>query len=292
MHTAPASRARMLALPIALIVLAVIAWLPLLDTLSAGYVDAGFKRSATTFAVARSLNAGISFLQSTTVNVSIPLLGSGGSIAPGELLDPLNDMVEDFSNIMLFITAAFALQKLLLVMGASSLLPLLLSAGAALVAACAWQGWRVPRPLLSALLVLLMARFGLPLAAIGSDLAWSRFMQQDYSNATQALDRGAHQVDSLRSQMSAAKPAAEQERSTFDRIMRGLHEAGEVLSSPLQSAKQLYETLRSQADQWVNHMIHLIVYFLMQALLIPLLLFWAMARTLRMAFAAAKADAR
>lgn len=99
MHTAPVSRARRLALPIALIVLAVIAWLPALDTLSASYVDAGFKRSAATFALARSLNAGISFLQSTTVEVRIPLLGSGGSISPGELLDPLNDMVEDFSNI-------------------------------------------------------------------------------------------------------------------------------------------------------------------------------------------------
>ena len=88
------------------------AWLRPLDDLAGAQAQAGFKRAVASFATARALNAVISVVQGT--ELSVQPLGVGVTLAPGQMLDPLNDLVERFSDLMLMASVAFGVQLLLI----------------------------------------------------------------------------------------------------------------------------------------------------------------------------------
>jgi hypothetical protein len=71
-------------------------WFYPVDTLSKTIVDDSLKEAVIVFGVAKGLNAAISMAQGTQIT-AIP----GFIIAIGEALDPLNDLVEQFSWVML-----------------------------------------------------------------------------------------------------------------------------------------------------------------------------------------------
>jgi len=82
-----------------------------IDEVSIQYYDQAFERASIAFVVARTLNAIISVAQSLTVTPVI------GELSLGEILDPINDMIERFSLVMLIVTIVIGVQKLLLEIG-------------------------------------------------------------------------------------------------------------------------------------------------------------------------------
>ncbi len=67
------------------------------------------------YAVARGLNAVVSMAQGT--EISIEPLGVGVTLAPGEILDPLNDLIEQVSTVLLIASASIGMQKIIVAMG-------------------------------------------------------------------------------------------------------------------------------------------------------------------------------
>ena len=84
------------------------------DSRSDAYADEAFKRALVTFAVARSLNGVISVAQGTEVAVEPG--GVGVNFTVGQILDPINDLVEQFSSVMLVAASSLGLQNVLLSM--------------------------------------------------------------------------------------------------------------------------------------------------------------------------------
>jgi hypothetical protein len=91
------------------------AWLAPLDLPAMQQVDAGLKRALVSFATARALNAVISVAQGT--QASVQPLGVGVTLSPGQILDPVNDLVEKFSDLMLVASVVFGIQKVLISIG-------------------------------------------------------------------------------------------------------------------------------------------------------------------------------
>ena len=104
--------ARRLVAMLVMAALVACAWLAPLDAPATRQIDAGLKRALLTFAAARALNSVISVAQAT--EVSLQPLGVGVTLAPGQLLDPVNDLVELFSNLMLAASVSFGVQKILI----------------------------------------------------------------------------------------------------------------------------------------------------------------------------------
>ena len=73
------------------------------------YIDNSFNVASTTFVAARGLNAVISVVQGTELAM-VPL-GIGMTLTPGQILDPVNDLVEQFSWVMLASTTAIGIEK-------------------------------------------------------------------------------------------------------------------------------------------------------------------------------------
>ena len=91
-----------------------LAVLPVADEVGAGHVDAALKRALLGYAVARGLNGAISVAQGT--EGAVQPAGVGVNFAPGEILDPINDLVERFSWIMMLAASSLGVQKVLLAM--------------------------------------------------------------------------------------------------------------------------------------------------------------------------------
>ena len=95
-----------------------------------------FDRAVYSFALAKGLNAIISVLQSSEVNFS--LFVAGGTIGVGQILDPVNDLVERFSMIMLISSVSLGLQHLLLLLAKSTFLKLALLVSSFAVLLALW----------------------------------------------------------------------------------------------------------------------------------------------------------
>lgn len=263
--------ARRTLLLLALLALLLGTWLAPLDQPAMQQVDAGLKRALVSFAAARALNAVISVAQGT--EVSVEPLGVGVTLTPGQLLDPVNDLVEQFSNLMLMASVAFGIQKILISMGGYWLISVLLSVTAIGWAVLEFRGQRAPRWLRGLLVITLMLRFAIPVVTLGSDLLWQKFLAADYEASQQVISSSTGQVASL----NPALPQDSVQPGWLDRMKGWVTPNGEI--------KARFEKLKQAAEQAVEHIIKLIVIFLLQTLVIPLLLLWGLTALAKAALA-------
>ena len=84
-------------------------WFSPMDLPAMQQVDAGLNRAAICYGAARSINALISAAQGT--EISLAPAGLGVILTPGQALEPINDMVKDFANLMLAASVSFGVQK-------------------------------------------------------------------------------------------------------------------------------------------------------------------------------------
>ena len=235
------------------------AWVAPLDATANRQIDAGLKRALVSFAAARTMNAVISVAQGTAI--SLQPMGVGVNLTVGQVLEPVNHVIEQFSTLMLVASVAFGIQKVLVGVGAHWLVSLLVTVTAA--------GWAVlllrrkPAPwLMQCLVVLLMIRFAIPVVTIGGDLVFQHFMAADYASSQSILDRTATQA-------GAANPVgvAADKQSLFETMKSwaGSQEA---------RLKENFASLKRAAEQATEHVIRLMVIFVLQTLVVPLALLW------------------
>ena len=70
-----------------------------LDRLGLSQTQAGFTRALVTYGLVRAMNGVISVAQGT--ELALEPAGIGVTFTPGEILDPINDLVERFALVLL-----------------------------------------------------------------------------------------------------------------------------------------------------------------------------------------------
>ena len=248
------------------------------DRASEAYLDTAMRNALVTFAVARVLNAGISVVQAT--DVSFSPAGIGVTVAPGEVLDPLNDLIEQFSWVMLVAASSVGIQKLLLAIGGSLQFSVLITAALALYLLALWHpGLRRSRFMRFAYVaaaVLVALRFSMAIVLLGNEMVYRQFLEHDYREASAGLDIAKEKIESLSAEREAAQsevvPGGE---SGFSDRMRGLWNGA---AEKLNPARHL-EALKTAASEATDHVIRLIVVFVLQTVLLPLLFLWGLYRT-------------
>lgn len=257
------TRRVLLALGAALVVAA--SWLSPIDTQAGKQVDAGLKRALISYAGARALDALVSVAQGT--ELALEPGGVGVVLSPGQVLDPVNDLVEQFADLMLAASVAFGAQKVLLAVGGHWLVSASLT-----IALLAWAAWRqrrgaAPGWLSRLLAVLLMVRFALPLAVIGSDALFEHFMAADYRASQQGVDAVAGQLDAPAAH-GAGAPAG-----WIERFKDWAAQPGDL--------KARYAEMKNAAEQVIERIVKLIVIFVLQTIVLPILLLWSLWSVLR-----------
>lgn len=238
------------------------AWYPPIQDLANEQVDAGLQRALISFASARTLNGLISVLQGT--EVSLQPLGVGVTLTLGQVLDPVNDLVEQFSSLMLIAAVAFGVQKALLAIGAHWVISLLVTVLAAIWASLHLrQG--APAWLSGLLLVLLMVRFAIPVTTMGSDLVFQQLLAKDYQTQQASMEAASGEL----SELAPKGPPAGESGGWWDRMKDRAASAMPHVD---------YDAIRKAVEDLPERVIRLIVIFVLQTMVIPVLLLWALYR--------------
>ena len=242
--------------------IAAASWLPQIDNSATQSIDQGFQRALISFASARALNAAISVAQGT--EASVEPAGVGFTFTPGEVLDPVNDLVEQFSNLMLLASLSFGVQKILISMGGYWLVSVLLTLFAAI-----WISRRITQKQRShwvsrLLILLIVVRFAIPAITFGSDLLFEKFMLEEYETSQHFIDSSSNEMQEHNNATAAAGPPTE-DLGVIDRIRSWSQNIS--FESPV-------DKLQETADMAIEHIVTLMVIFIMQTLILPLLILW------------------
>jgi hypothetical protein len=247
----------------------------IIDRFGLRYTEDGFKRALITFAVARSLNGVISVAQGT--EVALQPAGVGINFAPGQILDPVNDLIEHFSWVMLVSTTSLGLQKVLLQIFASPHFTLLLAIVMALALALLWRSrdgtQLLGRFFYRAMLLLLVLRFVVPLVALGSELLFTTFLQPQYESTTQGIEQVREEIGRIHhGSTMAALPA---ENSLLGRAREWYQSTLQAID--IEATLKQYQQAAAEVSE---QLVQLIVIFVLQTVLLPLLFLWGIGRVL------------
>lgn len=128
-----------------------------------------FKINLTVYAIARGLNAVILIVKGT--EASIEPLGGGVTLTSGEILDPLNGLIEQFSLVLLIASASLGIQQILVAIGDIAAFRWLLASLALLTIILLLMQSLTPfwqRKLISLVVILSLLRLMVPMTALVS----------------------------------------------------------------------------------------------------------------------------
>ncbi|HEX5636394.1 MAG TPA: hypothetical protein VFY78_04850 [Gammaproteobacteria bacterium] len=259
------------ALAVALLAVMYTGWL---DNSAKDYTEQGLKRVLVTYAVARGLNGLISVAQGT--EVSVEPVGIGMTFTPGQILDPVNDLIEQFSWLVLASGVSLGIQRLLIVMTGSTGFTILVSvmvAGA--LAACWWQ--KIPetvsRVITRIAVILLMLRLVIPVIALLNQAVYWYFLQPQYESSQTVLEQSGFQLQQQQPVKTISAPP--QNEAMMDKLKRAYQSATDAVDIDAR-----LDRIKQVASNMSERILDLMVVFLVQSLLFPLLFIWLAYRLL------------
>ena len=234
--------------------------------------DRVFRQALLTYAAARSLDAAVSLAEGT--ELALEPRGIGVTISAGEILEPLDDLVEQFSSLMLVSTTSLGIQSLLLRASAWGFLTGLLVVVLAARVASLFLSDRIP-PRLGTIVgkvatLLLLARFAVPAYALGTTWVFERFLQPGQEEAVLTLEETSGDVREME-----RLDAEDVEPGLAGRVSRWFSGALERLD-----VTERVEALRERVGEAVDHLVHLMVVFVLQTLVLPVAFLWVLSRAL------------
>ncbi len=246
------------------------------DKAAEEYLDESLKRALYTFAVARGVNGVISVVQNTAVSVSPA--GVGVSLAAGEILDPVNDLVERFSWVMLVSSTSLGIQKIMSSLGKWIGFDILLAFSMVVLCIGVW----LPRIRsfdlrvfgIKLALVAFAVRFFVPVAGFAGNKVYDLFLKSEYDRASQNL--GAMSEKLRESEIVAGEKLDKKEEAGFiDGIKDYYGDAKRALA-----LKEKIEGLQQGMSEYADYIIDLIVVFTLQTVVLPLVFLWLLVRTI------------
>jgi hypothetical protein len=263
-----------------LLLAAILSVTPFVDQRAAADYEQLFQRAFITFALARTINGVISVVQGT--EIALQPAGVGVTLTPGEILDPVNDLVERFSWIMLGATISLGVQNVLLDVSAWWPIQTLLTALAVWLLIRLWypgQGTQFYKALLKrAFVLLLFIRFAVPVMLIANDLLYQQFLASRYQQSTEILSEAGEELQQL-SKQTSVEHSEDNNTGMLDSITR-------VWSSTVDSIDLSGKLKRMQvrAAAVIEHLIQLSVVFILQTALLPVAFLWLFLKIIKSQF--------
>jgi len=252
----------------------VIAFTQSLDGIGARRTEDSLVRALTTYGIARALNGVISVAQGT--EIAIEPVGVGITLTPGQILDPVNDLIERFSWVMLVSSASLGVLNILLAMSIWLWLSIFLTISLGIVIYYQWRPANtsdVIKIVFTRLAILLIIlRFVAPVIAIANDVIYQQFLDPRYQVAITELELTTQQISRINE--------VRKEEVIQDSDQSLLNKAREIYDSATKSVSQTidvkarmarYEAAASKASR---HVIDMIVIFIFQTIILPIVFIW------------------
>lgn len=215
------------------------------------YLDANLKRTALAYAASRGVNAIVSFLQDADFGVN---LGVAAQVSPGEFLDPLNDMVERFSWLMLICFTIIGVEKVVYEIFQNVGFSLLWFCSIFLIFAI-WfdfmNRFAVFFLRLAALSILLL--FWIPVQAIVGDVIHEKYFKDDFQEKVYFIEKNVQEE-------------VIEEQSILSRL------------KDMVNIKEKIEVVKKISETYIDKFLGLIVIFTLESVIMPLFTFFALVK--------------
>ena len=221
-------------------------------------VDESFKQSVIVFGSAKALNAVISLAQGTQIN--LPFV----TVAVGEILDPINDLVEQFSLVMLASMVSLGIQKILLNFVTTDIYNYLLFASIIIFNFWLFKRFtndeKIRNLFFKITFILLFLRFAIPMMAYVNEVSYNYFVKPQYN--IEELNKDILDVKDNVSKINQETITQKQDSSFFNKVMEKFD------SSYYEKKVNEYKDAVDNSSQYI---IDLIIVFIFQTIFLPII---------------------
>lgn len=249
-----------------------------IDSASTKYIDDALIRAVSAYALSRSFNAVVSVFEES--HLQIQPAGVGVSLALGEVLDPINDLVERFSWVMLASLTALGIQKALVVIGpwfsVTILLPISLSLF--LISLLPLKHWtKRSTSLGNAILIgVFLVRFAVPVMTFFNQQVYQNVLEETHNKA---IGKVASEMSKLKKELPeldelhlpSNQPAPQ---NLWDKTKEALNRTIDQ-TKEIMTVQNKVKKLKEIATQLIDRIMDLIVVFVLNTIILPLLFLWA-----------------
>ena len=252
------------------------------DSLGNEYLQSALTKSLATFATARTFNGVVSVAQQTEVNLTP--MGFGVVLSPAQILDPLNDLVEQFSSVMLLSSAILVGETLILELTGSrsfsnftvfvSLLSLLLI----------WlpkQYVQSRNVIIKFSFLIIFIRFLIPTYALLSGVIHNRCFENYLNIANMQMKGASEQINEVSNQELPKPNEMNQNQNWQNWIEKKIENSVATIKNPIELIQTKVEAYKKIAEDSVKHIINLIALFILETVIFPILFFWTILAAIR-----------
>ena len=252
---------------------------PVLDANTDAYFSEAITKAGVAYATTRAVNASVSVIKES--NLQLEPAGVGVSIALGQIVDPIDDMTERLSLVLVTAITSLGVQKLTYEISVS-LAPQLLAVCLFILSILIWSEDKrlaaVQSFLLRILILIAMVRFCLPLSSIANDYLYENHFEGQITQANHALSLDAAEIGSLQ----------EYTLPEVDGVMGTIENSVAFLKQKSGEFKVAVTSMVSRMGEKINNLLTLtflyVGVFLLQVIVLPILSFWFLMKSANVIF--------
>jgi hypothetical protein len=245
--------------------------------------DAYFREAITkagvAYATCRVINASVSIVKDSSLQLEPA--GVGVSLAVGQALDPIDDMTERLSDVLVTAITSLGVQKLAYEISVSLAPPILSIFLFALSILLWFENERLTsfrKTITRFILLIVIARFFLPISSVADEYLHKHFFADQISNANKELAVGSAELDKLKDfslpEMDGVLGTIENSASF---LKRKSTEFNNALVATVTNAGDIIENLLKLTFLYVG-------IFLIQVIILPLLSFFFLVKIINALF--------
>ena len=230
----------------------------ILDIKGKELVDKSFNQSVIVFGSAKALNAVISLAQGTELD--LPFF----TVAIGEVLDPINDLIEQFSLVMLASMVSLGIQKIMMNFVTADIYNYILLFSVLILNF--WMFFRFTKDerfrtlFFKITVILIFLRFAVPLIGLANDFVYNNFVKQEYN--IQELNQDIVKVKEDVNQVTKNTIENKEDSSFFTKITEKFD---------LNYYDKKIEEYKKAVDKSSDYIVALIIAFVFQTILLPII---------------------
>jgi hypothetical protein len=246
---------------------------PVLDSSADTYFKDSITKAGVSYGVCRVINAAVSVLQESSVQLEPA--GIGLSLAVGQIVDPINDMVERLSGVLVMSIASLGVQELAYEISLA-VVPLLMAVTLLIISLLAWftnsRVARLRRIMAYVLVIASIARFCLPVSSLANEFLQENFFDAKIMDANRKL---AASTSELKAIENLELPKAEG-------IIGTIGNSASYLREKSMEFKNTIQVFMENKGEIIENLLRLtflyLGIFIIQVLMLPLLIFWFLLR--------------
>lgn len=253
--------------------------IPYFDNNADEYFTAAMEKAAIAYGTTAIINSSVSVIKES--DVTMEPAGFGLSLAIGEILDPVDDMTERLSDILVTSIASLGIQRIIFEIGIT-FIPKLLAIVLLLLAILIWFDMekinKISKFLIRMSFLLLIFRLLLPVSSVLNDILYGGYFEPQITEATNQLELYSQELDTFK----------DFQFPDSDGVWETITNSAAFLSEKTIQFSDAFVAVVDNLGGIIDNLLLLswlyLGLFVVQVIALPLLMFWVMIKLVNVFF--------